>query len=62
MFVLPCVRQTEEDLKKERKKQRAENEGAGGEGRPGRGTRGPTPTGTSVHASLPPLWFSGLAH
>ncbi|KAM7380809.1 hypothetical protein PAMP_004082 [Pampus punctatissimus] len=33
MFVLACVSQTEEDLKKERKKQRAENEGVG-KGRP----------------------------
>ena len=60
MFVLACVRQTEEDLEKERKKQRAENEGVE-EGGPGTGMEARTP---QAHLPMPhfPSVVSGLAH
>lgn len=56
MFVLACVRQTEEDLEKERKKQRAENERVE-EGGAWHWDGGLNATGTFTHASLPLCGF-----
>ncbi len=58
MYALACARQTEQDLKKERgKNKKRENEGVGGRGRPGRGTDARTP---QAHLPMPHFPLCGF--
>lgn len=62
MLALACVRQTEEDFKENRGKNKEQKMKELGGREAWQRDGGRSTTGTSAHASLPPQRFSGLAH